>query len=71
MTKIMTAIVALENISNLDDKVMLTGEDFLGLEEANASVAGFKEGDVVTYRDLCCFIYFTFIYYTGSIMKKR
>lgn len=52
MTKIMTAIVALENIENLDEKVTLTKADFYGLEEANASVAGFKVGQRLTYRDL-------------------
>ncbi len=52
MTKIMTAIVALENIEDLDEKVILTSADFYGLEEANASVAGFKVGQSLTYRDL-------------------
>lgn len=52
MTKIMTAIVALEQIDDLDEKVILTTSDFQGLEEANASVAGFKIGQKVTYRDL-------------------
>ena len=52
MTKIMTAIVAIENINNLDEKVKLTYDDFRGLVEANASVAGFRSGEEVTYRDL-------------------
>lgn len=52
MTKIMTAIVAIENIENLDAKVKLTYADFAGLAEANASVAGFRSGEEVTYRDL-------------------
>ena len=52
MTKIMTAIVAIENIENLDEKVVLTSKDFKGLKEANASTAGFKKGETVTYRDL-------------------
>ena len=52
LTKIMTSIVALENINNLDDKVVLTKEDFYGLVEANAAVAGFRVGEEVTYRDL-------------------
>ena len=41
MTKIMTAIVAIENIDDLDEKVTLTSKDFKGLKEANASTAGF------------------------------
>lgn len=52
MTKIMTAIVALEHISNLEETTILTSADFYGLKEANASVAGFKIGQKVTYRDL-------------------
>lgn len=52
MTKIMTAYVALENIEDLDEEVTLTSKDFKGLREANASTAGFKKGEVVTYRDL-------------------
>lgn len=52
LTKIMTAIVAIENIESLDEKVILIAKDFEGLEEANASVAGFSFGQVVTYRDL-------------------
>lgn len=52
MTKIMTAIVALENIEDLDEKVIITSQMMAGLYEANASMAGFGSGDVVTYRDL-------------------
>ncbi len=52
LTKIMTCVVALENINNLDDTVKLTYKDFEGLLEANASQAGFKIGEIVTYRDL-------------------
>lgn len=52
LTKIMTALVALDNIDNLDKQVILTSEDFKGLAEANAVTAGFTKGEVVTYRDL-------------------
>lgn len=52
MTKIMTGIVAIENIENLDNKVKLTYADFAGLAEANAAVAGFRIGEEVTYKDL-------------------
>lgn len=52
LTKIMTAIVAIENIESLDGKVVLISADFEGLVEANASVAGFSPGQIVTYRDL-------------------
>lgn len=52
MTKIMTTLVAIEHIDNLDEKVVLNYQVFEGLVEANASVAGFKLGQTVTYRDL-------------------
>lgn len=52
LTKIMTAIVAIENIQNLNEKVVLTPLVFTGLKEANAAVAGFKNGDQVSYLDL-------------------
>jgi D-alanyl-D-alanine carboxypeptidase len=52
LTKIMTAFVAIENIKDLDAEIVLTVNDFKGLKEANASTAGFKIGEKVTYRDL-------------------
>lgn len=52
MTKIMTAIVALENISNLDEQVTIVSKDFQGLAEVGASTAGFQIGERLTYRDL-------------------
>ena len=52
LTKIMTALVSIENIKDLDSQVVLTADDFEGLVEANAVTAGFTKGEVVTYRDL-------------------
>lgn len=52
MTKIMTAIVALEKIKDIDSKVIMTNDMFYRLIEENASVAGFKVGEEVTYEDL-------------------
>ena len=52
LTKLMTALVALDEIKDLDAKVTLTANDFKGLVEAHASQAGFRIGEVVTYRDL-------------------
>ena len=52
LTKIMSAIVAIEAIDNLDDKLTITYEMMAGLYEANASMAGFQVGNEVTYRDL-------------------
>ncbi len=51
LTKIMTTIVAIENISNLDEKVTITS-DILKEIPKDASVAGLKNNDEVTYLDL-------------------
>lgn len=50
LTKIMTTIIALENIDNLEEKITLTSDVFTGLD--GYSKAGFQVGEVVTYRDL-------------------
>ena len=50
ITKIMTSIVAIENIDNLDSEITLDYEVFNGLDDY--SKAGFKVGDTVTYREL-------------------
>ena len=50
LTKIMTTIVAIENIDNLDKEVTITWDMFKGIEEY--SKAGFQIGDIVTYKDL-------------------
>ena len=52
LTKIMTTIVAIEQIDNLEDKVIITYEMLEGLIEKNASVVGFQVGNIVTYNDL-------------------
>ena len=52
LTKIMTALITIENVENLDERVILIENDFEGLIEANAVTAGFTKGEVVTYRDL-------------------
>lgn len=52
LTKIMTVIVAIENINDLNEKVIITNDMLKGLKEANASVIGFKVGDTITYLDL-------------------
>ena len=52
LTKIVTVLVALENIEDINEKIVLTEEVFEGLIEADASVAGFKVGEIVTYEDL-------------------
>ncbi len=52
LTKIATAIVAIENIDNLEESFPIPYEGLVGLIEANASVAGFQLGQTVTYKDL-------------------
>ncbi len=52
LTKIMTAIVAIENISDLDEKIMITGEIYDKVYAENGSTAGFLAYENVTYRDL-------------------
>lgn len=52
MTKIVTALVLIENIDDLDTQVILAPEHFAGLKEAYASLAGFRLGQKVTYEDL-------------------
>lgn len=52
MTKVMTLIVAVENIIDIDDTFTMTFEIINPLYLQNATVTGFKSGDVVTIRDL-------------------
>ena len=51
LTKIMTTITAIENIKDLDQKVTITA-NMLNQVRWDASIAGLKVGDVVSYRDL-------------------
>lgn len=50
ITKIMTALVALDNIVDLSDTVVITEDDFA--YTSGYSKAGFSVGDIVTYEDL-------------------
>ena len=50
ITKIMTALVALENIDDLSDTVIITEDDFA--YTSGYSKAGFSVGDTLTYEDL-------------------
>lgn len=51
LTKIMTTIVAIENIKDLNEVVTIT-RDMMSEIPYDASVAGLKVGDKVTYEDL-------------------
>lgn len=52
LTKVMTAIVALENIGSLDEYVTITDDDYYNVYKENLTVLGFGVGSRVTYRDL-------------------
>ena len=52
LTKMMTAIVAIENLTNLQKEIQLTHYTFNGLYSDNASMAGFQPGEKVRAIDL-------------------
>lgn len=52
LTKMMTALIAIENVDNYDQQVLIDERIMSGLKEAGASRAGFNVGDIVTIRDL-------------------
>ena len=52
MTKVMTAVLAIEAFPDLDQEIMIESRMWDGLIEANASVAGFTPGETPTVRDL-------------------
>lgn len=52
LTKLMTLLVAVENIEDMNAKYKFTKSDIEFLEEENASRAGFVAGDEVTMEDL-------------------
>ena len=52
MTKIMTTLVAIENIKDIKQTYTFKNDFFITLQEQNASVAGFENGQVLTMEDL-------------------
>lgn len=52
MTKIMTTIVAIEELESLDQQITLSNNIFSQLEGKNASQAGFQPGEAVRVMDL-------------------
>ncbi|MGE8035666.1 MULTISPECIES: D-alanyl-D-alanine carboxypeptidase family protein [unclassified Lysinibacillus] len=52
LTKMMTVLVAIEHIKNLQDDVVLPREIFNDLYKENASVAGFLPNEKLTLKDL-------------------
>lgn len=52
MTKLMTLIVAIEHIEDLDETFTMTNEILAPLYADNASMAGFQPDEVCTMRDL-------------------
>ncbi len=51
LTKIATVITAIENIEDVDEQVTITWQ-ILNTVDPDASIAGLKAGDKVTYKDL-------------------
>ena len=52
MTKIMTLIVGVENMTSMTDTFTMTHEILEPLVNADASMAGFEDGETVTVRDM-------------------
>ena len=52
LTKMMTVLVALENIEDINTSVTLPEDIFPALREEGASMAGFEPGETAIYQDL-------------------
>jgi len=52
LTKMMTAIAAIEKLPNLKEEIKLTNPTFQGLHGEDASMAGFQPGEQVKANDL-------------------
>ena len=52
LTKMMTCLVGIEQVTDLEEQVTLEPEIFPALYEESASMAGFAPGETVTVRDL-------------------
>ena len=52
LTKIMTALIAIEGTEDMEQTTTLPSDIFPSLYEENASLAGFQPGETVTWKDL-------------------
>ncbi|MBR2840560.1 MAG: D-alanyl-D-alanine carboxypeptidase [Bacilli bacterium] len=52
LTKLMTALITVENVDDINRQIIITSEDLRGLTENNLVTAGFTLGQSVTYKDL-------------------
>lgn len=52
LTKIMTAVIAIENTDDLDQTITVSADIFQALYEEGASMAGFQPGEEATLREL-------------------
>lgn len=52
LTKIMTSLVAIEEIGDLSSEITFKYADYAGLYEQNAAMAGFALGETVTVKDV-------------------
>ena len=52
LTKMMTAIIAIENLQDFNQTITISEEMLAGLKEQDASLAGFEVGDTPTIQDI-------------------
>ena len=52
MTKVLTALIAVEELSDLEEKIKIPVEEVLAEYERGASMAGFQPGEEVSAKDL-------------------
>ncbi len=52
LTKMMTAIIAIENLTDFNQTITITEDMVAGLKEQDASLAGFQVGDTPTVQDV-------------------
>lgn len=52
LTKIMTAVLAIEHTEDMDERIILSGDYFPKLYEEGASMAGFMAGEEASFREL-------------------
>lgn len=52
LTKMLTAMIAIENLQDLNQTIQITDAMLAGLKEENASVVGFQAGDTPTVQDI-------------------
>lgn len=52
LTKLMTAVITVENCDDIDKKITINSDDFAEISGSGATVANLKDGEEITIRDL-------------------